>query len=53
MEDLYNIWTFINTKKSSSMPLLEIPIEEAEKCGHEIDLINLFDAEQLSFYNQI
>ena len=40
--------------KSSSMFIRDTLIEEAKKCGHEIDLINLFDEkEQLPLIIQI
>ena len=41
-----------NTKSSFNAAIRDTFIEEAKKCGHEIDLVNLFDEkEQLPFYN--
>ena len=41
-----------NTKDSFNAAIRDTFIAEAEKCGHEIDLINLFEEkEQLPFYN--
>tara|TARA_Y100001978_G_scaffold38673_1_gene34478 strand:- start:24177 stop:24818 length:642 start_codon:yes stop_codon:yes gene_type:complete len=41
-----------NTKNSFNAAIRDTFIEEAEKCGHEIDLINLFEEKtQLPFYN--
>ena len=41
-----------NTKSSFNAAIRDTFIEEATLCGHEIDLINLFDEEeQLPFYN--
>ena len=41
-----------NTTTSFNAAIRDTFIDEATKCGHEIDLINLFDEEvQLPFYN--
>ena len=41
-----------NYKNSFNAAIRDTFIEEANKCGHEIDLINLFEEkEQLPFYN--
>lgn len=41
-----------DSKKSFNAAIKDTFIDEAKKCGHEIDLINLFEEEQLPFYNQ-
>ena len=42
-----------NTTNSFNAAIRDTFIEEAKKCGHTIDLINLFEEkEQLPFYNQ-
>jgi len=42
-----------NTKDSFNSAVRDTFIDEAQKCGYEIDLVNLFDEkEQLPFYNQ-
>ena len=42
-----------NTKNSFNAAIRDTFIDEAKKCGHIIDLINLFEEkEQLPFYNQ-
>ena len=41
-----------NTKDSFNAHIRDTFIQEAERCGHEIDLVNLFEEkEQLPFYN--
>ena len=46
------IYGHYNTTDSFNAAIRDTFIAEAEKCGHEIDLINLFDEEvQLPFYN--
>ena len=40
-----------NTKSSFNAAVRDVFIYEAKKCGHEIDLINLYEEEQLPFYN--
>ena len=45
------IYGHFNTKDSFNAAVRDTFIEEAEKVGHEIDLINLFEEkEQLPFY---
>tara|TARA_B100000674_G_scaffold100412_1_gene73031 strand:+ start:201 stop:845 length:645 start_codon:yes stop_codon:yes gene_type:complete len=46
------IYGHYNTKDSFNAAVRDTFIEEAKKCGHEIDLINLFEEkDQLPFYN--
>ena len=40
-----------NTKTSFNASIRDTFIDEAEKCGHEIDLINLHEEKQLSFFD--
>ena len=35
-----------NTKSSFNAAIRDTFIEEAKKCGHEIDLVNLFDEKE-------
>jgi len=45
------IYGHYNITNSFNAAIRDTFIEEAKKCGHEIDLINLFEEEQLPFYN--
>ena len=46
------IYGHYNTKDSFNAAIRDTFIDEAKKCGHEIDLINLFDEKEvLPFYN--
>ena len=46
------IYGHYNTKNSFNAAIRDTFMAEAKRCGHEIDLINLFDEkEQLPFYN--
>ena len=40
-----------NTKTSFNSSVRDTFIEEALKCGHEIDLINLYEEKQLNFFD--
>tara|TARA_B100000780_G_C20975105_1_gene389446 strand:- start:243 stop:821 length:579 start_codon:yes stop_codon:yes gene_type:complete len=40
-----------NTKTSFNSSIRDTFIDEAEKCGHEIDLINLHEEKQLNFFD--
>ena len=52
MKKICIIFGHHNTKDSFNAAIRDTFIDEAEKCGHQIDLINLFEEkEQLPFYN--
>jgi NAD(P)H dehydrogenase (quinone) len=40
-----------NTKTSFNSSIRDTFIDEAQKCGHEIDLINLYEENQLNFFD--
>ena len=51
MKKICLIFGHHNTENSFNSSIRDAFIDEAEKCGHEIDLINLFEEEeQLPFY---
>ena len=52
MKKICIIFGHHNSKDSFNAAIRDTFIEEAKKCGHQIDLINLFEEkEQLPFYN--
>ena len=52
MKKIFILFGHHNTKTSFNASIRDTFIDEAKKCGHEIDLINLFEEEQqLPFYN--
>ena len=52
MKKICIIFGHHNSKNSFNAAIRDTFIEEAKKCGHQIDLINLFEEEeQLPFYN--
>ena len=52
MKKIFILFGHHNTKTSFNASIRDTFIHEAKKCGHEIDLINLFEEEQqLPFYN--
>jgi len=40
-----------NTKNSFNASARDVFIDEAKKCGHNIDLINLYEEKQLNFFD--
>ena len=53
MKKIFIAYGHHNTKDSFNSAVRDTFIDEAQKCGYEIDLVNLFDEkEQLPFYNQ-
>ena len=53
MKNIFIAFGHHNTKNSFNASIRDTFIEEAQKCGHSIDLANLFDEqEKLPFYNQ-
>ena len=53
MKKIFIAYGHHNTNNSFNSAIRDTFIEEAEKLGHKIDLLNLFDEkEQLPFYNQ-
>ena len=53
MAKIFIVFGHHNTKNSFNAAIRDTFIDEAKKCGHKIDLVNLFDEkEQLPFYNQ-
>tara|TARA_Y100001958_G_C21181031_1_gene510891 strand:- start:357 stop:965 length:609 start_codon:yes stop_codon:yes gene_type:complete len=52
MKKICIIFGHSNTKNSFNSSVRDTFIDEAKKCGHQIDLINLFEeVQQLPFYN--
>ena len=52
MKKIFIAFGHHNTTKSFNAEIRDNFIDEAIKCGHSIDLVNLFDEkEQLPFYN--
>ena len=52
MKKICIIFGHSNTKNSFNSSVRDTFIEEAKKCGHQIDLINLFEeVQQLPFYS--
>ena len=52
MKKICIIFGHHNSKNSFNAAIRDTFIDEAQKCGHQIDLINLFEEkEQLPFYN--
>ena len=53
MKKIFIAFGHHNTKNSFNASIRDTFIEEAQKCGHSIDLVNLFDEhEKLPFYSQ-
>ena len=48
---IFVVYGHYNTKTSFNSSIRDTFIDEAKKCGHEIDLINLHDEKQLNFFN--
>ena len=40
-----------NTKNSFNASVKDTFIDEAKKCGHKVDLINLYEEKQLNFFD--
>ena len=52
MKKIFIVFGHHNTSGSFNSEIRDNFIDEAKKCGHFIDLVNLFDEkEQLPFYN--
>jgi len=51
MTRIFVVYGHHNTKKSFNASIRDTFIDEANKLGHEIDLINLHDEEQLPFFD--
>jgi len=52
MKKICIIFGHSNTKNSFNSSVRDTFIDEAKKCGHQVDLINLFEeVQQLPFYN--
>ena len=53
MKKIFIAYGHHNTRDSFNSAIRDTFIDEAKRCGHEIDLVNLFEEEnQLPFYNQ-
>ena len=50
-KNIFIVYGHHNTKNSFNAQVRDTFIDEAKKSGHEIDLINLHDEEQLDYYN--
>jgi NAD(P)H dehydrogenase (quinone) len=48
---IFVVYGHHNTKSSFNSSIRDTFIDEAQKCGHEIDLINLHDEKQLDFFD--
>lgn len=48
---IFIVYGHYNTKRSFNASIRDVFIEEAKKLGHEVDLINLHDEQQLSFFD--
>ena len=51
MTRIFVVYGHHNTKKSFNASIRDTFIDEANKLGHEIDLINLHDEKQLPFFD--
>ena len=52
MKRIFILFGHHNTKTSFNAAVRDTFVDESKKCGHEVDLINLFEEkEQLPFYN--
>ena len=51
MSKIFIVFGHHNTKSSFNSLIRDTFIEEAKKCGHEIDLINLHNENQLHFFD--
>ena len=51
MKKICIIFGHSNTKNSFNSSVRDTFIEEAKKCGHQIDLINLFEKYKTTFYS--
>ena len=50
-KQIFVVYGHHNTKTSFNASIRDIFIEEAKKCGHNIDLINLHEEKQLNFFD--
>ena len=50
-KQIFVVYGHHNTKTSFNASIRDIFIEEAKKCGHKIDLINLHEEKQLNFFD--
>ncbi|MDC0418809.1 NAD(P)H-dependent oxidoreductase [Pelagibacteraceae bacterium] len=50
-KNIFVVYGHHNTKSSFNSSIRDTFIDEAKKCGHQIDLINLHDEKQLNFYD--
>ena len=48
---IFIVYGHHNTKTSFNSSIRDTFIDEAKKCGHEIDLINLYEEKQLNFFD--
>jgi len=51
LKKIFVVYGHHNTKTSFNASIRDTFIEEAKKCGHEIDLINLHEEKPLNFFN--
>tara|TARA_B100000767_G_scaffold270172_1_gene293339 strand:+ start:4933 stop:5511 length:579 start_codon:yes stop_codon:yes gene_type:complete len=50
-KNIFVVYGHHNTKSSFNSSIRDTFIDEAKKCGHKIDLINLHDEKQLNFFD--
>ena len=48
---IFIVYGHYNTDKSFNAAIRDVFIKEAEKCGHQIDLINLHKEKQINFFD--